>query len=319
MRIKKFLLLFLVPLFLFTGCAKTETADDGRLSIVATNFAMYDFARAAAGNSCHVTMLLPPGSESHDFEASLTDIARISEADVFVCVGSEDWVDDAWQAMGSLADGITVIRAMDTVLHHGTDFVSAELCPVEHDHDHDHDHEHSADMDEHVWMSVGNAKAIMNEIADAVIALDPSLEQQVTADRDLYFSLLDPVDAHLYELAQKTDKKLVVADRFPFAYLTQRYGFAYEAAFTGCTSDTEPTLAVINTLIETVKNEKIPVIFVTEGSDRKTAEAVAEETGAEIRVLYSSQSVTKEEFENGATYAYFMQKNLAALNEALGE
>jgi len=285
---------------------------------------MYDFARAAAGDACEVTMLIPPGGESHDFEATLADIAAISEADVFVHIGSEDWVEDIFTAMGDEAEGIRVVNALEVVEKHGTDHVSEDgVCVIsgEHDHGHEeHDHEHEHALDEHCWMSIGNAAAMMDEITAAIISADESLRDKVAANREQYLSQLETIDSAFFELMQNAQRtKIVVADRFPFAYMTARYGIDYEAAFSGCTSDTEPSLAVINSLIETVKNEEIPVIFVTENSDRRTAQAVAAETGAEIRVLYSAQSVTKEEFENGVTFAYFMEKNLAVLKAALGE
>ena len=70
-----------------TACGTNSIANDGKLTVVATNFALYDFARAVCGDTCDVRMLLAPGSESHDFEATLADIALIAETDVFVYVG----------------------------------------------------------------------------------------------------------------------------------------------------------------------------------------------------------------------------------------
>lgn len=316
MKINRTVSGMLASVLLLTGCAGSvpERSDDGKLSVVATNFAMYDLARAVAGDACNVTMLIPPGSESHDFEATLADIAKISEADVFVHVGSEDWVDDVFNAMGALADEIIVIDALDVIGHDGPDHVSGEVCAIEEEHNHEHDEEE----DEHVWTSVGNAEVLMDAIADAVMEADGSLSETVMANKDAYAAQLDVIDTEMAALAASTDKKLVVADRFPFAYMAARYGFEYEAAFSGCSSDTEPSLAVINTLIETVKNEEISAIFVTESSDRKTAEAVASETGAEILELHSAQSISKEEFENGVTYADLMERNLEVLRKALG-
>lgn len=323
MKIKQIAALLSSAALVLSGCTRADVGkdDSGRLSVVTTNFAMYDFARAAAGESCDVTMLLPPGAESHDFEASLMDIAKISEADVFVCVGSEDWVDDAFDAMGSLGDDIIVIDAMETVIHHGTDLVSGEVCAVGGDHDHEHEHDHDTlnDMDEHVWMSIGNAKAVIDEIAENLISLDPALAESIEANTAEYFSRLDAVDAAFYELSESSDKKLIVADRFPFAYFTARYGFEYEAAFSGCSSETEPTLAMIAALAEAVRSEDVSAVFTIEFSDEKTARAISVETGCDIITLQSAQNVTKAEFEAGITFADIMEQNLEAMKTAFGD
>lgn len=320
MKINRLLPLVLVLAMMLTACGALNTADDGRLDIVTTNYAMYDLARAVAGDLCDVTMLIPPGAESHDFEAALADIAVISEADVFVHVGSEDWVEDIFSSMGDLADDIAVVNALEVVEEKGTDIVFEDGVGIVSDEsEHEHEHEHDHEPDEHCWMSIGNAKAIIEEITEAIISADQKLFDETSANRDLYISRLEAIDEEFYTLLNNSARrKIVVADRFPFAYMTARYGIEYEAAFSGCTSDTEPSLAVINSLIEAVKHDGITAIFVTEDSDRKTAEAIAAETGAEILTLYSAQSVTKADFENGTTFADYMEKNLAALKTALG-
>ena len=83
----------LIVLFL-TGCY--EKTDDNRLKIVTTIFPQYDFASHITGDKANITMLLTPGSESHTYEPSPSDIAKIQQADLFIYNGgeSEVWVDE---------------------------------------------------------------------------------------------------------------------------------------------------------------------------------------------------------------------------------
>ena len=79
----KRLILFLTALAMILSmfsCAHGN-GDDGKISVVTTNFALYDFARAVCGDECTVTMLISPGTESHDFEATLADVAEITDSD----------------------------------------------------------------------------------------------------------------------------------------------------------------------------------------------------------------------------------------------
>ena len=79
------------------SCGSGGKTDGSRPYAVATNFAVYDILRSVAGDTADVEMLLPPETESHDYEITLADAARIARADLFLCVGgeSEDWVYDA--------------------------------------------------------------------------------------------------------------------------------------------------------------------------------------------------------------------------------
>ncbi|MBO4931472.1 MAG: zinc ABC transporter substrate-binding protein, partial [Clostridia bacterium] len=277
----------------FTACGTNSVASDGKLTVVATNFALYDFARAVCGDTCDVRMLLSPGSESHDFEATLADIALLAETDVFVYVGgeSEEWVPDVLEAAG--AADVTQVCAIDLV----ETYINAG---TESGHEHSEDDGHHHEIDEHVWTSIPNAITIMEAIGEAVLKEDEWFE----ADNDAYISELLDVDAEIREIVDSAARDTVIfADRFPFRYFTEEYGLSYCAAFDGCSSAVEPSLSVVNTLIERVNETGSDTVFSIEFSDRKTAEAVAAETGCDILEFHSAHNVSRADFESGITYA----------------
>ena len=82
--------------------AKTESmaASGQKLKVVTTIFPEYDWAKAVLGDkaeNAELTLLLKSGVDLHSFQPSAEDIAKISEADLFIYVGGESdgWVDDA--------------------------------------------------------------------------------------------------------------------------------------------------------------------------------------------------------------------------------
>jgi len=175
-----------------------------------------------------------------------------------------------------------------------------------------------SELDEHVWTSIDNAVTIMDKIRGAVISEDVSLTETVTANYAAYKEELIKLDEQFKDTVKSARRNMIiVADRFPFQYLTEKYGIEYVAAFSGCSSDTEPTLSMINYLIEQVKLQDIPAVLKIEFSDGKTAEAVASETGCGILELHSAHNVTTEDFDAGVTYADLMRRNLETLRVAL--
>ncbi|MDR2586794.1 MAG: metal ABC transporter substrate-binding protein, partial [Coriobacteriales bacterium] len=81
------------------GQGATGNADGGetgKLNVIATIFAPYDFARQVAGDAADLRMLVPPGAETHSFEPTPQDIIDIENCDVFIYVGgeSDEWVED---------------------------------------------------------------------------------------------------------------------------------------------------------------------------------------------------------------------------------
>lgn len=71
--IKRFLTFFLAMLLAasLAGCTDSEIADG---AVVCSAFPEYDFARQICGDIADVVMLLPCGSEAHDFEPTAKDI-----------------------------------------------------------------------------------------------------------------------------------------------------------------------------------------------------------------------------------------------------
>lgn len=302
------LALVIIILLSSASCAK-PTEKSEKFSIVATNFAMYDFARAAAGEVADVKMLLSPGNESHDFEATLADIAAISSADLFVYVGgeSEEWVRDVFEAIGEAKpETFCAIDEVETFEEEIIEGMAKEEDSGE------------IEEDEHVWTSIGNAVALTNAIAEKIASLDPSSAETVRENAREYTEKLNSVREEMSEVISNSKRKtIVVADRFPFRYLAEETGLDYYAAFSGCTSATEPPLSTVNYLIEKVKSENIPAIFVIEFSDKKTASMVADETGCAVLTLHSAHNVSREDFDSGVTYADIMERNIDALRIAL--
>lgn len=301
----------------FSGCAR-RNEDEGRLSVVTTNFALYDFARAVCGDDADVTMLISPGSESHDFEATLADIVKISKADLFISVGSEDWVGDIFTAIGEEGESVRRITAMEHCEVYAAD---CELPGHDHEHDehddHGHDHE-GEEADEHVWTSIANSLILLETIGEEMARIDPENGEDYRGRMQAYADELKALDLQYWEIVSQAERKtIVVADRFPFLYLADEYGLEWHGAFSGCSSDTEPALSTINDLIETVQSEEIPAVFIIEFSDGRTAGAVAYETGCEILTLQSAHNVTRADFKAGVTYLDLMRDNLEVLRAAL--
>ncbi|MBQ4605281.1 MAG: zinc ABC transporter substrate-binding protein, partial [Clostridia bacterium] len=257
-----------------------------------------------------------PGAESHDFELTLADMAAIETCDLFAYVGGEGegWVYDALDTFGENGIEVPTFCAMEAVEKAGMLVHSAG----EHDHDHDtHEHNHWEGIDDHVWLSVPNAMVIYETMLDTLRSLyedwwDPAEEPDAADSWKYRLTMLDEKFRTLTESAE--DPSILVADRFPFAYLTETYGIAHEAAFEGCTSDTEPSLDTVNRLISLTETLSPRTILVTELSDRQTASSIAAQvSGVTIAELHSCHNVTKEDFENGVTYFDLMERNYTVL------
>lgn len=305
------------------ACSDSELppANEGDLIVVCTNVAAWELASEAIipeddshGAVIQVILLGRPGQDMHSYEPSASDIITLAGADLVVSVGdtAETWLASALSSSGS--KDVRQVKMM-------------EVCGIageHHDHGDDCDLDHSELTDEHVWVSLKNAQKIAHAIADAAMEITKDVNAELTAGiaqkRDAYCAELASLDNQYTDMVASAKRKdLLIADRYPFAHLMQDYDLTCHAAFPGCSSETEASFATQAELIETVRSLELPYIFVIDGSDRKVAETVAKETGAEILLLHSYQVVTEEEFSAGLSYIDVMKDNLENLRKALCE
>lgn len=292
---------------LASGCGGAYVSDN-RIDIVCSSFPSYDFARNIAGDKARVTLLLPPGADSHSYDPKPADIIAVQNADLFICGGgeSDEWVK---RILGSVDFPEEKILKM-------TDCV--EAVEEEHDHEHNHSHSHEHEIDEHVWTSPENAAKICAEIRDVLCAADSGNNEYYTENYSVYEAQLRGLDAELRQIGENAVRHtLVFGDRFPFRYLTDAYGFEWEAAFPGCAEMTEPSAKTVCRLIDFVRSEDIPIVFYVEFSNHKICDTIAAETGAKPMLLHSAHNLTAQEFESGIGYIDIMKENIKAIREAL--
>ncbi|MDR1126612.1 MAG: zinc ABC transporter substrate-binding protein [Treponema sp.] len=184
---------------LFAAGNKDAAKNNGKPTVVATNFPPYDFVRAIAGDKVNLSMLLPPGAESHSFEPTPRDIITIQNSDVFIYTGGETdvWVDRILESMD--VSKMKIIRMMDVV-----DVVEEEIVEGMEDDEHDHDHGHAEED-----FTVADIK-------------DRALSDWAGDWQSVYPYLLDgtlnPVMEHKAEHGEKTEREYF--EQYKTAYAT---------------------------------------------------------------------------------------------------
>lgn len=321
-KIRIAICLLICVFFVMSGCTSHKSdVEDGRLKVVSTIFASYDFARQIAGDCAQVSMLLKPGMESHSYEPTPRDIISIQECDVFIYVGGENdaWVDNILESMDT--SEMTIIKMIDLVEKYEEEHVEGmegHVHSEECEHENEHGHEHHEEWDEHVWTSPLNAVEICNKITEVFCEKDSVNSKVYTDNSNRYIEELNILHGRFTDIVQNADRNVIVfGDRFPLRYFVEEYDLEYYAAFPGCSSDTEASAATVVFLIDKIREEEIPVVFKIELSSDSMARTIAEDTNTKVMVFNTCHNITRDEFNAGETYVSLMYRNAEALKEAL--
>lgn len=317
---KKILPAILAPSLLLASCGTPAPENDGKLDVVCTVFSVYDWARNVAGDTpgVNISYLLGSGADLHNFQPTADDIIKISDCDVFIYVGGESdaWVDEALS--NARNKDMIVIDLLDVL----SDSLKEEEIKegMEYCEDHDeHSHEDEPEYDEHIWLSLNNARQCVSEISRRLGEADKGNAGKYEENAAGYNEQLQLLDSSYHQLFDEKDTVMIFGDRFPFRYFTEDYGIDYFAAFTGCSADTDASFETITFLAGKADEIGADTIFTIEGSDCSIAEAVIENTAdksAKIAVLDSIQSVSQKQIDEGAAYLSIMDSNYRILKEA---
>ncbi|MDO4548987.1 MAG: metal ABC transporter substrate-binding protein [Clostridia bacterium] len=321
---KRFVIL-MITCMLALSCAAGFAFAQGedRIGIVCTTFPQYDWVREILGDdieNVEMTLLMDSGVDLHSYQPTAADIAAIAACDLFIYVGgeSDEWVEDALEA--SQNTDLKVISMLESVEAKEEEIVDGMQNDDDHGHSHDED---EIEYDEHVWLSLKNARTLVSIINAALCELNPGMSRVYQANADAYMDRLADLDGEYQSMVDCAARNVVLfGDRFPFRYLADDYGLEYYAAFSGCSAETEASFETIVFLSQVVDQLDLPVVMVIEGTDYSVAETVVRNTQSKdqiILVMNSMQSVTGADVQNGVDYLSIMRDNLNALTAALNQ
>lgn len=313
-----------------SGCGTSKSGEDTKdkkIKVVTTIFPEYDWVMQILGDKADkadVTMLLDKGVDLHSYQPSTADIAKISEADVFIYVGgeSDEWVEDVLKQAKN--KNLKVINLMDVMGDKAKEEEVKEGMQPEEEHAEeakDGKEAEEVEYDEHVWLSLKNAKIFTKKIADVLSEVDKDNAKTYQANYESYAKKLDNLDKKYAEaVASAKNKTLVFGDRFPFRYLVNDYGLDYYAAFVGCSAESEASFETVTFLAKKIDELGLGNVLTIEGKNHKIAKTVVDNTknkDQKVLTMDSMQSTTAKDVKDGATYLGIMEKNLEVLKEAL--
>jgi zinc/manganese transport system substrate-binding protein len=269
-------------------------AED-RLNVVASFSILGDLAKNVGGDKVDVTTLVGPNGDVHVYTPAPSDAKKNADARLLVMngLGLEGWLPRLVQSAGSKA---TIVTA------------SNGIAPLQ----------LGSDADPHAWQSVANVRIYVANIRDALIAADPADAAVFRANAERYLGELNALDAEVRAAIAKIppERRKVITTHNAFGYFAAAYGVTFVAPV-GVSTESEPSARDIATLIQQIKAEKIPAVFLENLGDDRLIRRIAAETGAKAGGTLYSDSLTDEKGP-APTYIALVRHNIKALTSALG-
>lgn len=267
--VKSWLLLALAAIAL-CGCGGSKKpANTGKKHVVTSFTIIADMAREVAGDAATVESITKPGAEIHGYDPTPKDIVKAQKADLVLWNGMnlELWFEKFFE---------NVRDVPSAVLTEGISPMGISEGP------------YTGKPNPHAWMSPANAAIYVENIRKALVKMDPANESTYNTNAAAYTAKIKALDEPVRQklAAIPEDQRWLVSSEGAFSYLCANYGLK-QLYLWPINADAQGTPQQVRKVIDSVRENKIPVIFSESTVSDKPAQQVAQETGARYGgVLY---------------------------------
>ena len=321
---------FIAVALLLTACGDDGEAagpvDEEQPVAVVTHSLLGDVVRNVVGDQADVEVVMPPGTDPHEFEPSAAQVALVYSADLVVAngLGFEAGLLDAIDS--AAGDGITILSLGEHLdplpldeSDHGEEYQEAVRKDEQADELEGNEHEPGAE-DPHWFTDPLRMIDAVHLVAAAVSDIDDVDVHVVDANADAYAADLENADAEIAtELSAipPADRQLVTNHEV-FGYFAERYRF--EVVGTVIPSGTtlaEPSSADVAALEGVIRETQVPAIFADTSSPSALADMLATDTGNDIQVVELFSESLGGPGSGGATYLEMIHTNADRIVDAL--
>ncbi|MBZ9712719.1 metal ABC transporter solute-binding protein, Zn/Mn family [Deinococcus multiflagellatus] len=247
-------------------------AQAAPLQVSATTSIIADFVQAVGGSRVQVTVMVPPGGDTHTFQPSTGVIRTLAQSRLLFANGAglEPWL----PKLQASAPKVPV-----KLLTQGL-----KLQPANHEAGHG-DHAGHGALDPHAWWDAGLAAGYVNNVQQALSALDPAGKAAYAKNAAAYRKALAAADAYAKKqfATVPAARRVVVTNHDSLHYFASRYGLkVVGAVIPGLGTEREPSARELATLAQTMKKTGARVIFTENTVNARLAQTLASEAGAVV-------------------------------------
>lgn len=257
-----------------SGCGSARSGDDALL-VVATTSIVGDIASNVIGEAGEVEVLIPRGTDAHDFTPSAQQASRIARADLVVSngLGLEAGLDRVLTS--AAGDGVEVLELAPLV--DPLPF-SSEATGL--------DGAADGELDPHFWMDPIRVGVAAQAIAERLAVADGDGPWEANAAD--YGTAMQDLDEEIEEVLAPIplEQRRIVTNHEAFGYFANRYSFeVLGVIISGGSTLANPSSAQLAELVRVMEEEGVRVIFAEASQPAALAEAVAAELGDEVEVV----------------------------------
>lgn len=272
-----FMLVTIASLISTSVLAENKPSDPNKKFKVVTTFTIIqDIAQNVAGDAAIVESITKPGAEIHDYQPTPRDIVKAQSADLILWNGMnlERWFERFFENIKDVPSAVVTDGITPLPIREGP---------------------YKGIPNPHAWMSSSNALIYIENIRKALVEHDPAHAETYNRNAKTYAEKIAALDAPLRERLSRIpeEQRWLVTSEGAFSYLAKDYGFK-EVYLWPINAEEQGSPQQVRHVIDTMRANKIPVIFSESTISDKPAKQVSKETGAQYGGVLYVDSLSNE-------------------------
>lgn len=241
--------------------------------------------RAIAGDKAEIVTLLPAGANPHTFELAPSLIKKLDGSAVIFTIGKgfDEWI-------SGVSDNLPSTELIN--LNRGIEIIQG---------------------DPHYWLSISNAKLLVQNIAETLIRLNPAESETYQANLSRYLDRLDMTETEIRSKMSGLEQKKIITFHDGWRYFARDYGLEV-AATVESHEGNEPTPRQLANLEKTIRNNHIKVLFTEPAVSEPLAESICRDFNLRLVALDPFGTEDKED-----SYIQLMLENADRVARNLSE
>ncbi|MCI3203752.1 MULTISPECIES: metal ABC transporter substrate-binding protein [Pandoraea] len=278
----------------FAGPAR---AQDTRLPVGVSFSILSDIVKAVGGDRIDVTTLVGPDQDTHTYEPTPADVAKLAGTKLFFVngLGFEGWLPRLMKSSHYSGQLVTVTKGLKprTMEDDGKTIT-----------------------DPHMFQDPERVKTMVDNIAAALSQADPAGAPYYAARAQNYRVALDEVIAWAKkQLASiPPSRRVVLTSHDAFGYLGMRFDIKFLAP-EGVSTESEASARDVANLIRVIRKTGIKAVFMENISNPRLVERIAHDAKVTVDGKLYSDALSKN--PEATTYLQLFQYNIRALATAM--
>ncbi len=258
------------------------------LKIFTSFYPIHDFVKKIGKDKIEVSVMVPAGTEPHDFEPTAKQIIDMQKASAIFINGAgfESWL--------KKLNNIPIID------------LSKDL-PLE---------KNGQDYNPHTWLDPIMVKVQAKNILDSLTRLDPHNEPYYHNNYNQFINNLDKLNFDIVSGLNNCKLHDFLSFHDAFTYFSKRYGLS-QHAIQGLSPEGEVPPQKIKEAIDLSKQLGIDAIFAEDHADPRLPDLIAKEINGQVLTLSPIEIISDEEKQMNKDYFSKMRDNLNNLKIAL--